>query len=437
MKTAWREALVADLLARGELRVEDGNHGEYRPRSNEFSAHGVPFIRAADLQQGRILFERADRITDIALARIRKGVGAGGDVILSHKGTVGRVAIAPLDSEPFVCSPQTTFWRVLDESVLDRRFLYYLLQSPFFRRQLNARKGETDMADYVSLTAQRSLRLLLPDIDEQRTIGEALGALDDKVDLNRRTKKTLEATARAIFKSWFVDFDPIHAKGEGRQPSSIGSTVPIPSEMRASPLGPIPEGWETKRIEEIVDVSTGVLEPGQHPDEMFDHYSIPAFDAEGLPAQQSGIEIKSIKRVIPEKSVLISRLNPRFPRVWWVFPPGGNRAISSTEFLVVTARENISRSFLYCLLRERGIQSRLVGMAAGTSGSHQRVPERTLLSMLVPVPPRSIVKLFDSVVDPMLKGRAHAQVETRTLGEVRDALLPRLVSGELRLGGAA
>ncbi len=118
-----------------------------------------PSSCAADMDGGRILFDVAARISDTARKRITKGAGTGGDVLLSHKGTVGKLALAPLNAPPFVCSPQTTFWRTLNEEEIDRRYLYYYMCSADFRAQLDARKGETDMADYVSLTAQRELRI--------------------------------------------------------------------------------------------------------------------------------------------------------------------------------------------------------------------------------------------------------------------------------------
>src|SRR5437879_3518960 len=120
----WRSATVSDLQRNGVLLVEDGNHGEYRPRPDEFTDKGVAFIRAADMDGGSIDFKSASKINDRARQRITKGIGAPGDILLSHKGTVGKVALAPHDAPPFVCSPQTTFWRTCDEGQLDGKFLY-------------------------------------------------------------------------------------------------------------------------------------------------------------------------------------------------------------------------------------------------------------------------------------------------------------------------
>ncbi|OLO99863.1 hypothetical protein BVU76_23575 [Mycolicibacterium porcinum] len=181
------------------LLVEDGNHGEYRPRPDEFVSDGVPFIRAADMSSGVIDFANAGRINATARERIRKGIGAPGDVILSHKGTVGRVAVAPARSPDFVCSPQTTFWRSLDPRVVDQRFLRYVMVSADFARQLDVLKGQTDMAPYVSLTDQRSMEIELPDISHQRAIADVLGALDDKIAANERVVSLARDLANARF----------------------------------------------------------------------------------------------------------------------------------------------------------------------------------------------------------------------------------------------
>lgn len=123
---------VRDLQSAGVLCVEDGNHGEYRPRREEFVTEGTAFIRAANVSRGEIDFEGADKIDDAALSRIRKGVGKPGDLLLTHKGTVGRVARVGEDAPAFVCSPQTTFWRVRDRETIDPDYLHALMRSLLF-----------------------------------------------------------------------------------------------------------------------------------------------------------------------------------------------------------------------------------------------------------------------------------------------------------------
>ena len=224
------------------------------------------------MSDGRVLFESASRIDDTALARIRKGVGAPGDVLLSHKGTVGKVAFASLHCEPFVCSPQTTFWRSLDESRLDRRYLYYYLCSSGFQNQLRSRAAESDMAPYVSLTVQRTLSVKLPPIGTQRSIARRLSALDDKVELNRRMNCTLESIARAIFRSWFVDFDPVRKRMEGRE-ARLGSEheAVFPTRLEREAESTVPAGWRMGVLSDLLvlqrgfDLPTTLRTPGPYP----------------------------------------------------------------------------------------------------------------------------------------------------------------------------
>ncbi|MBK9126188.1 MAG: restriction endonuclease subunit S [Phycisphaerales bacterium] len=260
MSADWPRLTVAELEEQGTILVVDGNHGQYRPLPHEFGDGRYAYIRATDMDGGLVLFDAAARISDTAFKRIRKGVGAPGDVLFSHKGTVGKLALVPMDAPPYVCSPQTTLWRTLDEKTLDRRYLYCYMRSQEFIEQWFARKGETDMADYVSLTAQRELTVALPPLPEQRAIARVLGGLDDKIELNRRMNRTLEDLARGLFRSWFVDFDPVTKNGNGKAPAA--PTGLFPKRLMDSPIGPIPEGWRVGTVGAEFNLTMGQSPPG-------------------------------------------------------------------------------------------------------------------------------------------------------------------------------
>ncbi|HST54467.1 MAG TPA: hypothetical protein VLJ42_01055 [Solirubrobacteraceae bacterium] len=177
---------VEELERTDKLLVQDGNHGASRPVGDEIlrgTERGIAHVRAADIStDGGINFAAAQQLAESAYQRIRKGRARAGDTLLTHKGTVGLVARVPADTADFLCSPQTTFWRSLDGETVDPGFLFYFLRSPLFQAQLKRRMHETDMAPYVSLTAQRKLWLMLPPVHEQRRIAAVLGALDDKIE---------------------------------------------------------------------------------------------------------------------------------------------------------------------------------------------------------------------------------------------------------------
>jgi type I restriction enzyme, S subunit len=389
--STWETISAYELEQIGALRVEDGNHGEYRPRPAEFVSEGVAFIRAADINNGSVDFAGAGKINEVARERIRKGVGQPRDVLLSHKGTVGKVALAPDDSPDYVCSPQTTLWRSLDDGRIDHRYLRFSLESPNFIAQLETRKGQSDMAPYVSLTEQRRLSLVLPPIGEQRAIAEVLGALGDKIAANAKLN---QATAQL-------------------------SVALVAERTPCVPLSGIVHHIRTS------------LAPDRFGDAPLAHFSFPAFDAGQVPETTSPDAIKSSKFLIEQPCVLVSKLNPRFPRIWNVSAVPSELALASTEFLVLEG-VSTSSSVLHAILSHPTFSASLKSMVAGTSGSHQRVRPDELLSTLV-IDPREIGKDTQRLLTDLGALAADTRRESAMLANLRDALLPQLMSGNIRV----
>jgi len=416
---------VAELQERGWLLVEDGNHGEYRPRTNEFGTGQWLFIRAADLDGGTVLFEQAERISDAARARIRKGIGAPGDVLFSHKGTVGKVALVPMLAPPFVCSPQTTFWRTLDERQIDRRFLYYFLCSPEFADQWAARKDETDMAAYVSLTAQRELFVRLPDIDDQRPIAVILGTLDDRIGLNRRISHTLEQLSFALFRSWFVDFDPVLAKRDGRKLGALPDAARpcFPAVFEDSELGPLPQGWSASAIGREFRVVMGQSPPGSTYNEVGD----------GLPFYQGRTDFTFRYPVRRVYCTAPTRFAERGDTLVSVRAPVGDTNIAAEHCAIgrglAAVRHNSgSEAFTYYAMRALKDEFAVFeaeGTLFGAIGSDdfRRLP--------FVAPPSPVLEAFDALTGPLHDTIAARQRESATLARLRDALLPALLSGEI------
>ena len=428
---------VLELQNEGTLLVADGNHGENRPRSDEFGQGEYAFIRAADMDDGRVLFDSAQRINDQALARIRKGVGQGGDVLFSHQGTVGKLALVPLDAPPFVCSPQTTFWRTLDEGRLDRRYLYYFMRSSAFTDQWMARSNETDMAAYVSLTAQRQLNVALPEIDEQRAIAGVLGTLDDKIEQNRRTTRALERLARAIFRAWFVDFEPVKAKAAGAasfpsMPQPVFDA--LPTRLVDSDIGPVPEGWEVKAITTIATFLNG-LTLQKYP---------PRGDGEDLRV----IKIAELRKgsaeraawangdvaeqyVIGDRDLLFSWSGTLEAEFWF----GGKGALNQHLFKVTSSHFPSWLCFLW--IRQHLPWFRAIAASKATTMGH--IKRGHLQETLVVVPPNEVLHEANEVIGPIYDLFGQLMIESRKLAAMRDVLLPKLLSGEVRVrvdGGA-
>ncbi len=431
----WEDLSVAELQEAGVLLVEDGNHGENRPRPHEFSEDGVQFIRAADMDGGRVLFERAQRINQTARRRVRKGIGAGGDVLLSHKGTVGKVAYVPLDAPPFVCSPQTTFWRVKDARRLDSRYVYYYLLSRAFREQLDSRKGETDMADYVSLTTQRTLRIAVPPLAEQKAMAAVLGALDDKIELNRRMNATLEEMARALFQSWFVDYAPVRSKLDGRQTVGLGPAIAdlFPDSFQDSIAGPIPQNWTIQPVGEIVDCVGGgtpsTAEPRYWEDGNY-HWATPkdfsALQAPVLFETERKITDAGIAKIssglLPAGTLLLSSRAPVGYLAIAAMPVAINQG-----FIALKCNERASNYFMlnWCRTHMAEIESR----ATGTTFAE--ISKRNFRPIRVVLPPQELMAAFTAKVAPFYARITSNQYESRTLAAIRDSLVPGLLNGTI------
>ena len=247
----WRRHGVRDLIAEGSLEINDG----YRAKNEELATTGLPFARAGNVRNG-FEFADADRFPESALARAGRKVSEPGDVVLTSKGTVGRLAFVRNDTPRFVYSPQLCFWRSRDHARIDPRFLYFWMSGHDFASQCRSVASQTDMADYVSLRDQRRMCVTLPPIREQRAIARVLGVLDDKIELSRRMNATLEAMARALFQSWFVDFDPVRAKMSGRDTGLPADVADLfPDRLVASEIGRSPEGWPVRPMTSLIEVN--------------------------------------------------------------------------------------------------------------------------------------------------------------------------------------
>ena len=200
------------LIDDGTLSVTDG----YRAKNSELSGDGLLFLRAGHVTDTHIDFEGVDRFDNALAPMLADKTSRPGDVVVTTKGnSTGRTTFVTEDMPLFVYSPHLSRWRSLDHDVLCPGFLRYWSRGREFVEQLHGMMVSTDMAPYLSLRDQRLLRITLPTIDEQRAIASVLGSLDDKIELNRRMNRTLEQMAAAIFKAWFVDFEPVRAKASG------------------------------------------------------------------------------------------------------------------------------------------------------------------------------------------------------------------------------
>ena len=396
--------------------------GEWRSSSwgDEISLEYGKALRDYDVAHGKYRVYGSNGPVGWAAQPLAPGPG----VILGRKGAYRGVQYSP---DPFFVID--TAYYVVPKTELDMRWLYYAIK--YYKL------GEIDDGSPVPSTTRAAVYvqdLEVPPLPEQRAIAHILGTLDDKIELNRRMNETLESMARALFKSWFVDFDPIRAKAEGRDPGLPKPLADLfPDSFEDSELGEIPKGWRVGRFCDVVEQLRDQENPLSAPDALFHHFSIPAFDTGQAPKPEYGESIKSLKMRVPAGVILLSKLNPDIERVWMVDVRPGERAVCSTEFLVLRARSSFTRSYAYCLARSPLFRQQIEGLVTGTSKSHQRAQVDSILNLTVVVPPSSLVAAFERSAAGLLERTFECRRDSRTLAALRDTLLPKLISGELRV----
>jgi type I restriction enzyme S subunit len=299
--------------------------------------------------------------------------------------------------------------------ILDPAFLFYYLGLPRVTAWISNQAIGATLPN-LNTAILRSVPIAYPSLPVQKSIASILSAYDNLIDNNTRRIKILEEMAQAIYREWFVHFRfPGHKKVK----------------LVNSPIGPIPEGWKVGQISDVASIFRDSVYPADYEGETFEHFSIPAYDQGRLPTLDLGETIKSNKHVIAESCVLLSKLNPRIPRVWLPILSGSHRAVASTEFLVLAAGSQSSREFVYCLCASSEFLGAFAGRALGTSTSHQRVKPDDFLSMEIFVPGRPITLEFSELVAPILSSANTLRLKNQNLRQTRDLLLPKLVSGEV------
>ena len=419
----WVESTLGDVL--------DFVSGGTPAKSNaEYWDGLIPWVSAKDMRHFRI-YDTEDHVTDAGVDNGTKLVPKG-TVLLLVRGMrlVNEVPVC-VAQRPMAFNQDVK--ALLAKSSVTSQYLPYLLLGN--RQRLHSL---VDLAGHgtgrLNSDELRALDVVLPAPTEQYAIAHVLGTLDDMIDLNRRMNETIEATTGALFKSWFVDFDPVRAKMEGREISLSQKFADLfPNTMMDSAVGSIPKGWNVFRLDQLADHHTRSVAPNSSPDLEFEHFSIPAHDTGRIPAIEMGRAIKSNKTIVPPGSVLLSKLNPEIKRVWVPDVNSGRQQISSTEFLVFTPQHPATRSLLFSLFTNANFQAMLRCMVTGTSKSHQRVPPKALKQQQVLCGTPELFLKFDEQTAPLLAQSIRNRAESQTLATLRDELLPKLISGEIRL----
>ena len=422
---------VEELIRLSLLEIGDG----YRAKNSELSDVGIPFARAGNINDG-FRFEGADFFPVADLSKVGSKVSRSGDVVFTSKGTVGRFALVQLDSQPFVYSPQLCYWRSLEPEIIRSEYLYYWMSSQEFLHQISYLKGQTDMADYVSLRDQRRMTVTIPSTQQQLHVVNCLKPIDDRITLLRETNITLEAIAQALFKSWFVDFDPVHAKAEGRQPEGMDAVTAtlFPDGFQESELGVVPKGWGVGSILDIANLISG----GTPKTDRAEYWGGDISWASAKDVSQAsdsilvetdrtitslGLEKSSTKMIPAYSSVVVARGATTGRMVMF------GKAMAMNQTCYALESKSGASIALYLVLRKEieALTQKAHGSIFDTITTSTFAASKTLLI------PNTLLTCFEDVASPLFHRILVGTQKAQTLTQLRDTLLPRLISGQLRL----
>jgi type I restriction enzyme, S subunit len=327
---------------------------------------------------------------------------------------------------------------LIRDKELDVRYLYYLLCSDGYRHEVLASATGTTVK-HTSPERIKRFRFLRPPLPEQRAIAHILGTLDDKIELSRRMNETLESVARGLFKSWFLEFDPVRAKMEGRW--RRGQSLPgLPADLydlfsdslEDSTLGGVPAGWTVRALPDAFEINPARQLPVGSVAPYLDMANMPTQSARASGwvhrAFTSGMRFMN-------GDTLVARITPCLENgktAFVDFLADGHIGWGSTEYIVLRSKPPLPLEHSYFLARSDNFRAHAIANMTGTSG-RQRVPVSCFDRYMVLVPPSLLAGRFGRFVQPTMAGIKQRDEESRTLRGIRDALLPKLISGELRV----
>ena len=390
-------------------------------------ASGIPSIRTTNIKNGRLDLQSANRVSEETYrewtARMEPQEG---DLILAREAPVGEVGIVPAGER--ICLGQRTVLLSPNPELAVPRYLLYLLITPPIQHELRAR-SEGSTTPHLNVGDIRAFDIPdLPSLHEQEHIAHILGTLDDKIELNRRMNQTLEAIARAIFKSWFIDFDPVHAKAEGREPVGMdpGTAALFPDGLQDSPLGKIPKGWKIGCVSDIAIRRQQTIKPEQI------KAGTPYVALDDVPRRSIALDswkeaegIASAKSQFSPGDVLFGKLRPYFHKVV-AAPTDG---VCSTDIVVVRAKQEKWSAFLLMLCSSKEFVAYNSAVMTGTK--MPRTNWRDMSKYEMALPPDDLLPAFQVVALPLVRQIVKSIHESRVLSVARDSLLPRLLSGKV------
>lgn len=394
--------------------------GYVGPMAHEYLSSGIPFLRSQDIKPYRIDVSDITYISETFHEKIKKSALQPGDVVIVRTGRPGTSAVVPKSLSVANCSDMVI---VRPGQNLDSRFLCYYINS--IAQDHVSAYSVGAVQQHYNVGSAKELKILLPPLPEQRAIARILGALDDKIELNRRMNHTLEEMARALFKSWFVDFDPVTAKAEGRVPFGMNAETAslFPAEFEETEEGNPPKGWRYTKIGEVMTNYDSRRVPLSGAQRSRRQGIYPYYGAASVMDHIDDYLFEGIYLLVGEDGSVVDNEGMAVTQYVW------GKFWVNNHAHVIQGINGISTEHLYLHYKFEPISPYVTGAV------QPKINQGNLNSMPFLLPSKEVAEAFTNAIKPWFAKFRANQEEIRTLSSIRDSLLPKLMSGDMRVKG--
>lgn len=432
MSSEWRTTTLGAICGEQGGAIQTGPFGS-QLHTSDYKDIGIPVVMPTNIGEGGIDESGIARIDNFDVERLSQHKLKIGDIVFSRRGDVTKNALVRPHEVGWLCGTGCLKVRLGDETIAVAKFISHCLRLPETKEWLIRHAVGATMPN-LNTGILSAVPINLPPLKAQLDIATILGALDDRITLLRETNATLETIAQSLFKSWFVDFDPVRAKAEGFEPEGMDAATAglFPDSFEESELGLVPMGWRMLPLEDAYEINPPrKLKKGKvAPYLDMARVSTQGHVVSGVVEREMGSGTKFING-----DTLLARITPCLENgksAFVDFLSVDQTGWGSTEFVVLRPRAPLPPYHGYLLARHPAFREHAIQSMSGTSG-RQRVQNDVLGRYSVAVPSDEIAEAFGDVVGSAQQKVAANQEQAKTLTHLRDTLLPRLISGQLRL----
>ena len=395
---------------------ESGEYGLGLP-AEPYSENKVRYLRISDIDDAGCILD--DDMKSVTAENIQEYLLKENDLVVARTGnSTGRTYMYESEDGKMAYAGFLIKY-VFDEEKISPRYMKYFCLSDYYKTQIKSFVGST--RGNMSAGDFKTIQVIAPERVQQDRVANLFDLIDRKIKINKRINDNLSQTTSAIYDYWFMQFNfpDIH-----RKPYSLSGGVMIDSPA----LGcKIPKGWNVVSLGDIAKICSESITP--QAGIMYKHYSIPAFDESKLPKYEDGSAIDSSKYLVPEKAILVSKLNPQFKRIWMIYDTDQS-SICSTEFIPFCTKNGVTLEYLYGILNSAAFHKYMVQCSSSSTGSRKRMPPELCLTYKVILPPDEVMKLFSKAVRSLHINEDRSINESKDLVDLRNYLLPLLMSGQ-------